>query len=184
MKKTFRLGWFMTNSGIKFNLMDPKVEMINFADISHSLALINRFNGHTVRPYSVAEHLCHCCEQAEFENQPKRAQLEVLIHDFSEAYYQDLMSPIKLMLGATYKAAEDKCQGLIQKFFTGYNATWYTGVVKIIDLRMLATEARDITIQERWWHEEQAYAHIKISTQMRHWTVWRDRLKEHLRRLT
>ena len=36
--------------------LDPKAEDINLVDVAHSLAIINRYNGHTCAPYSVADH--------------------------------------------------------------------------------------------------------------------------------
>lgn len=45
-----------TFSGIAFDLLNPKPEMILLEDIIHSLALINRFNGASIFPYSVAQH--------------------------------------------------------------------------------------------------------------------------------
>lgn len=36
--------------------LDPRAEDINLVDVAHSLAIINRYNGHTCTPYSVADH--------------------------------------------------------------------------------------------------------------------------------
>jgi hypothetical protein len=36
--------------------LDPRAEDIDLLDVAHALAQVNRFNGHTAVPYSVAEH--------------------------------------------------------------------------------------------------------------------------------
>lgn len=47
---------FRTYTGHYVWPLDPKPHDINVSDIAHALARINRFNGHTAIPYSVAEH--------------------------------------------------------------------------------------------------------------------------------
>jgi hypothetical protein len=47
---------FRTYSGRHLWPLDPRAEDIDLVDIAHALARINRFNGHTGVPYSVAEH--------------------------------------------------------------------------------------------------------------------------------
>jgi len=54
MRKGDYLGTF---SGKHFWPLDPKPEDINLQDIIHALSNICRFNGHTNRFYSVAEHM-------------------------------------------------------------------------------------------------------------------------------
>lgn len=176
MNKTFRTGWFLTITGREFHLLRPDESMISLIDICHSLSLINRFNGHIHKPYSVAEHLCRCYQMA-----PEDVKLEVLIHDFAEAYYHDIMSPLKDILGSSYKKYENRCQELINKCLLGYKTFRYKSVIKQIDYRMLCTEARDHGQKNRkWWRDEDCYPD-QLPQAEQHWTVWRTRLLEYLR---
>lgn len=40
------MTWTLTQSGIEFDLIDPKPEMVALSDIAYSLSRIRRFNGH------------------------------------------------------------------------------------------------------------------------------------------
>lgn len=48
--------WIQTYSGKKFEPLNPSIDSIDIIDIAHSLSMICRFNGHSQRFYSVAEH--------------------------------------------------------------------------------------------------------------------------------
>lgn len=179
MKKTFRDGWFKTISDTNFNLLEPSRDSIFLDDIIHSLSMTNRFAGHTIRPYSVAEHLCRCCDIAT-ETFSEDVQREALIHDFAEAYYQDIMSPIKLALGIEYKKKETRCQQLINEKLLGYQFFRHSNIVERIDFRMLVTECRDLTEQEAWWEAVDTYEYTIPKTEY-HWTFWRDCLVQKLK---
>lgn len=62
-------------------------------DIAHHLALINRYNGATRVPYSVAEH-CVRLSGAELPGDP----LAMLLHDAAEAYVGDIIRSQKQSL--------------------------------------------------------------------------------------
>lgn len=47
---------FKTYTGRYTWPLDPRAEDINLVDVGHSLGMINRYNGHTCTPYSVADH--------------------------------------------------------------------------------------------------------------------------------
>lgn len=59
-------------------------------DIAHSLALQNRFAGHTKNPYSVAQHSLLVSDFVSHEN-----ALWGLMHDSAEAYTMDVIRPLK-----------------------------------------------------------------------------------------
>ena len=44
-------AWMQTPSGGRFYPLDPRPEDFGIRDIAHALANINRFTGHTCRPY-------------------------------------------------------------------------------------------------------------------------------------
>ncbi len=168
-------------TGTKFYFLNPKPEMFNLRDVCRSLALINRFQGHTIRPYSVAEHSIRCLSHVS-EDFGKKVQLEVLIHDFTEAYYLDLPSPVKRKLGKKYRMIEDAWSKEIHKILLGYAEPQHQELIKSIDYRMCATEARDLCNHEPWWSENACYTD-PIPRQECHWTVWEDRLLNELKRL-
>lgn len=85
-----------TVTGKKFDVLNPKSEMVSLDDIAWSLSRQSRFNGHTIPviPFSVAQHSIHVAEYV-----AKRYDLSLvpaaLMHDAAEAYISDIPSPIK-----------------------------------------------------------------------------------------
>lgn len=72
------------------NPLDVPVEQIDIRDIAHHLSLINRFNGATRRPISVAFHSLWVANLV-----PDRFKLQALLHDGSEAYIGDITKWLK-----------------------------------------------------------------------------------------
>lgn len=85
--------WMQTYSGHKFTPARPWELVVDIRDIAHSLALQSRYGGHTIVPYSVAQHCCLV-----HDNLPSQFQFEGLMHDATEAYVVDLPKPVKLFL--------------------------------------------------------------------------------------
>lgn len=79
-----------TYSGIWFDVFNPKPKNIDIEDIAHALSNICRFNGHTDKFYSVAQHSVFCAFLASDKN-----KLRALLHDASEAYICDIPRPLK-----------------------------------------------------------------------------------------
>lgn len=131
-------AWIQTYSGRRFNPTNPVPGAIVIQDIAHSLSNICRFTGHCSSFYSVAQHsvlVSYLCNQ---EN-----ALHGLLHDGSEAYCQDIASPIKKTIEfAAYRAVETKLQHAIYKRFR--LSIEEPPDVKKADLLLLATEARDL----------------------------------------
>lgn len=128
--------WIQTFTGRKFYPLDPKTEDVCIEDIAHALSMICRFNGHTKRHYSVAQHSIHCAMFL-----PDNLQLWGLLHDASEAYLCDLCRPVKYAVRG-YKTAEKRLQTVINEHFGLYGKC--PSEVKAADERMLATERRDV----------------------------------------
>ena len=82
---------------------DPRAfrERVQALDIASALAKINRFNGHTRRPYSVAEHSLHVVTimERDFGVEAPLPLLCGLLHDAHEAYIGDLTTPTQHLLG-------------------------------------------------------------------------------------
>lgn len=125
--------WIETVSGIKFEFLNPKPEMISIDDIAHALSMTCRYSGHVANFYSVAEHSVHCSQIVS----PKNA-LAALMHDASEAYITDVASPVKQYL-SNYKEMEDVImQAIANKYGFEYPLD---DEVKYADLTMLSSEA-------------------------------------------
>lgn len=80
----------VTFSGQVVDLLSFDKSNVNINDISHSLSLTCRFVGHIKYHYSVAYHsiiVSYLCK--------KENALYGLLHDASEAYIQDIPSPLK-----------------------------------------------------------------------------------------
>lgn len=105
--------WIQTYTGKAFWFPDITANEIDIHDIAHSLAMQCRFNGHSNRFYSVAQHSVLVSRIVPSEN-----ALAGLLHDASEAYLTDIPSPLKKMsLFAEYRLAEKSLQERIYRHF-------------------------------------------------------------------
>lgn len=88
-------GFMVTVSNRLINLWNPESKENEFVieDIAHGLANNCRWNGHTKHKFSIAQH---CCEM--YDNAPEGKKLMFLLHDAEEAYWSDIISPVKAML--------------------------------------------------------------------------------------
>lgn len=89
------MSYFLTYSGIKFDVSNIEAQNIKIKDIAHSLSLLCRGNGHYKYFYSVAQHCINCFEEARSRKLSFKLQLASLMHDSSEAYLSDIISDIK-----------------------------------------------------------------------------------------
>lgn len=113
----------------------PDIEVI-----AKALSNINRFTGH-VGQYSVAQHCVYAYRMAWPEH--KRA---ALLHDATEAYLGDVSSPLKRLL-PKYQELEDDYHRIIDSW---YGVNTRHDAVKLVDLRLLVTEAKCFGV----WTEE------------------------------
>lgn len=104
-------GCIRTYTGIYFDVMNPTEDMVDIRDIAHSLAQQPRFGGHLPVFYSVAEH-CVATARSDL----RYFNLEVLLHDATEAYLLDLPKPIKDLI-PEYKMMEDRIARVIASKF-------------------------------------------------------------------
>ena len=139
MKTTIR-PTILTVSGQSFNFIDPASNVIRVTDIAHALAHVCRFAGHTREFYSVAQHSVLVSQLV-----PPEFAFEALMHDAAEAYCQDIPAPLKALL-PDYQRMETYIDGLI-RFKFGISLE-QAAVVKYADLTMLATERRDLEIDD------------------------------------
>jgi len=135
--------WIQTNSGRRFNPINPNPKAIVIQDIAHSLSNICRFTGHCSEFYSVAQHcvlVSYICDKAN--------ALYGLLHDASEYAISDVSSPLKRTPEfLAYRKIEDKLQAAIcQRFYLDEKEP---ADVKEADMVLLATEARDLLPSQR-----------------------------------
>lgn len=131
-----------TYSGQKINLNaesnDDLIIEIKLEDIARGLSRINRFNGQTTEPYSVAQHSIIVASLV-----PERLKLAALLHDAAEYATGDLVSPFKAMLPAM-KQIERRIEDAIYAKFGVVINDYDKKIIKAADLVALATEKRDL----------------------------------------
>jgi len=96
-KKIVQDGCMITVSGILVDLFNPTSDMILIEDIAHGLANTCRWNGHTQMFWSVAQHCCWMYDLA-----PPGERFKYLFHDAEEAYWGDMIRPLKNMIKQKY----------------------------------------------------------------------------------
>jgi hypothetical protein len=100
-----------TYSGRNVDLLNPHPSDISIQDIAHSLSLLNRYNGHSIKGYSVATHSLHVSRLV-----PRGLELHGLLHDAAEAYLGDVVRPLKHFLTG-YEPIESKFETAIWECF-------------------------------------------------------------------
>ena len=130
------MNWIQTFTRRHFTPLDPKPGDVDIRDIAHSLSLQCRFNGHCRTFYCVADHSVRVSRIV-----PDHDALWGLMHDAAEAYLTDLPRPVKRQL-TVFGDIEDKVLEVIAEVF---GLQWpMPDSVHEADLRLLATEARDL----------------------------------------
>lgn len=140
------MTWILTATGRSIDLAKPRQGDINAMDIAWALAQTNRFTGHCLRPYSVAEHSLLVCELAEHIYRLNvHGLLAALMHDAHEAYCGDLSSPGKQAVGTAWQQFEGRLQHEVRTAFDLHVASnLHREALKQCDLIALATERRDL----------------------------------------
>ena len=148
------------SSGKYIDLAKFTKKDVDIKDINTSLNFLYRFTGHykTVPPLTVAQHthLVMLFAEKVFPNE-KDVLFDCLLHDFAEAYYGDIATPLKKLFGDSYRdyAAEvDEAVysklWIIDKPFDDLIAA----KCKVCDLLALDTERRviwaDQTGKKHW----------------------------------
>jgi len=127
-----------TYCGIDFHPFNPVPSMVVIEDIAHALSNLCRFSGHCISYYSVSQHSVLVASIL-----PQELKLAGLLHDASEAYLQDIPSPIKRSPEfKMYRDLEANVEAVIAQKF-GYKFP-LDPRVKEADCILLATEKRDL----------------------------------------
>jgi uncharacterized protein len=148
--------WSQTLRGRAFDLLAPRPEMVDFAEIADTLATLHRYAGAAEKPVSVALHTLIACDAAPRESD----KAHILVHDAHEAFIGDIITPAAhaiheiIRLRAGYKDAENFSDALAA-LKANIDAAILSAAgllppdhlqaagVKFADLTALVTERRD-----------------------------------------
>jgi len=134
------MSFIQTLSGKHFDYLNAQTDDVDIEDIATALSNICRFAGHLPEFYSVAQHSVLCSQIV-----PQEYAFEALLHDAAEAYCQDIPAPLKRLL-PDYRRIETLVDDLIRSKFG--LPLHQSDLVKYADLTMLATERRDLEIDD------------------------------------
>ena len=141
MTETYQVedGWIGLYGGGAIHFAEPRPGEIILEDIAHSLSQLCRYNGHTRRFYSVAEHACLMSDWVmgqEHLAHPLNG-LTALHHDDAEYVMGDMARPLKVTM-PQFKAAEAVLdEAIALKFGTEYP---FPPWLKEIDSRIIRDE--------------------------------------------
>lgn len=136
-------------SGKVFDYANINAMKFDIEDVAHALSNICRFNGHCRDFYSVAQHSVLVSELV-----PEKHALAALLRDAAETYCGDVISPLKQLL----PVYESILQTTEKRLFEFIGIDWPVHEsVKHADMRMLATEVRDLMKPSEHWHVVNKY---------------------------
>lgn len=128
--------WTNTVSGKDVHLLNPSPDEIDIKDIAAGLSKMCRYNGQISEFYSVAQHSVYAAILAKPES-----RMHALLHDASEAYLGDVISPLKPLL-TNYEEIEKRMMSAIaQKFNFSFDDH---AEIHEIDQRLLTTEVQQL----------------------------------------
>lgn len=137
--KGWKKGWMETYTGKKVNPLKLKMEDICLVDIAHALSLICRYNGHCRTLYSVADHSIRVAWMLEGSGW----ELAALMHDSAEAYFGDVIRPLKHIFPDVVEAEHKALDVIFKKYNINLNLRGAQSI-KDMDNIVGATEARDL----------------------------------------
>lgn len=126
-------------SGRRVSLTSPCPTSFHADDIAHGLSNVCRFSGQVRGFYSVAQHSILVASLV-----PRRLRRHALVHDGSEAYLQDVPTPVKVLL-PTYALLEARFQAAIEAAFGLSPLSEYDrALLKHADMQAVNVEMRDL----------------------------------------
>jgi 5'-deoxynucleotidase YfbR-like HD superfamily hydrolase len=146
-------GCMITVSGILIDLYNPNPELILIDDIAHGLANNCRWNGHTQQFWSVAQHCCMMYDVA-----PTEQKLSYLFHDAEEAYWGDMIKPLKNKIRDKCPEVIDLMSEMRRTIFKKFNIPELSVECMIDDFKLLQWEFENIikTNNTVFWTPKQA----------------------------
>lgn len=135
--------WIVTHSGKQFDFHNPTPDMVCIEDIAHALSMSCRFGGHTQWHYSVAQHSVNVARLV-----PDEHKLVALLHDATEAYIGDMVSPLKVLMPEFKKKEEQIWEVIAEKFGVPVKMD---PIIKWADLQMLRVEREFLIPNSEEW---------------------------------
>lgn len=107
-----------------FDLEHTTPSMVDSRDVALGLSRQARYNGFTTKYYSVAEHSVLMSAYLLKKHHDPVLAMKALIHDASEAYLGDMVTPLKMMI-PEFRAWEDRLQIACIKALIPKLGAWY-----------------------------------------------------------
>jgi len=167
--------WIGLLSGGQFNYNKPEESDVTLDDLASALSNICRFSGHLPTFYSVAQHLVNTSRIV-----PVEFAFTALMHDTSEAFTNDIPTPLKWAL-PIFKDLEVKIESAMSKKFDFQYP--YPVEVKQADTEMLILEKTYVKKDDSYWphYDGIEVGHLKDLVDLKGWKPGRAK-KEFLRR--
>jgi len=147
--------------GRSIDLLSPTADRIDFDEIAHTLANINRYAGSFEKPISVAQHTIIAVDAAPFSLKPW-----VVLHDAHEAFIGDLTRPtvsaLECIAGGLELGAGLAFRRALDELRRRHDEAIYTAAglpmpsveqarqIEKYDLIALSTERRDFLARPRF----------------------------------
>ena len=142
---------------MSFDFTNFNKYQINIYDIAHALSHICRFNGHCDRFYSVAEHSVRA-SYIESDHEVD-ARAHILLHDATEAYLGDVVTPLKCLFPEYIKLENKLAKIIFDKYcLESYNSS-IENSIHFADKSILQTEFKELFNNDDsqfGWSPEQA----------------------------
>lgn len=125
-----------TYTGRNLDLLDPDPKEIDIQDIAHHLAKLDRYNGAGHYSYSVGQHSLLVADAL-----PKEYKLQGLLHDATEAYLGDVVSPLKKLLPDYRKIEQNVMNAVCKRFEITFPRP---NIIKRADQAVMAAEMHQV----------------------------------------
>lgn len=145
-------GKIVTFTNKVVDLFNPQPESFNIEDIAQGLALQPRFGGQIRTFYSIAQHSVYVSQDLRGEQ-----ALWGLLHDASEAYIQDLVTPLKYNI-PLYREVEGKMMAAIAVAFSLPEQF-------LLDLEDKTSMIKQIDTKQFLWE----WQHLKVGNGVKGW---------------
>lgn len=155
--------WIGLLSGAQMNYNYPEQSDVTLDDLASALSNICRFSGHLPVFYSVAQHLVNTSRIV-----PHEFAFDALMHDTSEAFTNDLPTPLKWAM-PIFKELEEKIEAAMANRF-GFNYP-YPPEVKVADTEMLLLEKKYVKLDDRDWphYRDIKFEHQRDKVDLKAW---------------
>jgi hypothetical protein len=142
----------ITYSGKIIDICNPTIADLDILDIAYGLSNVPRFAGQV--PFiSVAKHSLHVSDLS-----PPELKLAALLHDASEAYIGDMISPIKNQM-KEYLKLEEQIMAMVS---AKWNIDPNHDTIKYYDKMVLNIEKQLLFFQKDFRREDQKETYEKF----------------------